>query len=72
MLVELGFEALEQRECIGSAAGESGENAILVQPAHLARAGLDDDVPERHLTVAAERDFAAAPDRKDGSAVKLR
>ena len=44
VLVELGFEALEQRECIGGRAGESGEHAIVVEPAHLARGGLDDDV----------------------------
>ena len=71
VLLELRLEALEQRERVGGAAGEAGEDAVLVQPPHLARAGLDDDVAERHLAVAAERDGRAAPDGEDGGAVKL-
>mgnify|MGYP003694320217 CR=1 FL=1 len=38
------------------APGKSGEHAIVVQAAHFARRRLDDDVAERHLAVAAERD----------------
>ena len=38
VLLELGLEALEQREGIGGGAGEAGEDLVVVQPAHLARA----------------------------------
>ena len=44
MFFELRFEALEERERIGGAAGESGEDAVLIEPPDLARARLDDDV----------------------------
>src|SRR5688500_8350610 len=71
VLVELRLEALEQRESVGGAAGEAGEDAVLVEAAHLLGAALDDDVAERHLAVAAERDRSIAPDRKNGGAVQL-
>src|SRR2546426_3014600 len=71
VLVELRLEALEEREGIRRAAGESGEDLILVQAPHLLRAALDDDLPERDLAVAAERDARAAANRKDGGAVEL-
>ena len=71
MLVKLRFEALEQREGVRSAAGEAGEDAILVQAAHLFRAALDDDVAERDLTVAAEGYGAIAPYRENSGAVEL-
>ena len=63
VLLELRLEALEQRERVRRAAGETGEDAVLVEAPHLARARLDDDVAERDLAVAAERDAAcrAAP-----------
>src|SRR5687767_3622395 len=62
VLVELRLEALEERERVGGAAGEAREDALLVEPPHLARAALDYDLTERHLAVAAERDGCAAPD----------
>ena len=71
MLVELGLEALEQGEGVGGAAGETGEDLAVVERAHLARGGLDDDVAEGDLTVAAERDTIAAPHRQDGRAAIL-
>jgi hypothetical protein len=71
VLFQLGLEALEQREGVGRAAGEAGQDLLLVEPAHLARAGLDDDVAERHLAVAAEGDAGAAAHGKNGGAVIL-
>ena len=62
VLLELRLEALEQRERVGGRPGKAGEHAIVVEPAHLARRGLDDDVAERHLPVAAER----SPRRRAG------
>src|SRR6185369_1937632 len=69
VLVELRLEALEQREGVRGAAGEAGEDAVLIKAAHLLRAALHDDVAERHLPVAAERDLAVAAHGKNGGAV---
>jgi len=44
---QLGLETLEQSEGVGCAAGESGQDTVVVQAPHLARAGLDHDVTER-------------------------
>src|SRR5258706_12922978 len=71
VLLELRFEALEEREGIGRAAGEAGEDAILVDAAHFLRAALDHDLTERHLPIAAERHGCAAANGKDGGAVEL-
>ena len=71
VLLELRLEALEQRERVGGAAGEAGEHLVVVEAAHLARVALHDDVAERHLAVAAERDAAAAAHGQDGGAVEL-
>jgi hypothetical protein len=71
MLVELRLEALEQRERVGGAAGEAGEDAVLVQAPHLLGAAFDDDVAERDLAIAAERHRALPTDGKDGGAVQL-
>src|SRR5260221_11033163 len=71
VLVELLLEALEQREGVGGAAGEASKDAILVQAPHFLRAAFDDDLAERHLAVAAERDARASPYGKNGGAVEL-
>ena len=60
IFVELRFKTLKQREGVRRAACETGQNALLIETAHLAGAGLDDDVAQRHLPVAAECDFAPA------------
>ena len=70
VLLELGLEALEQRERVGGRAGEAGEHLVVVEPADLARRRLDHDVAERDLAVAAERHGAVAAHGKDGRAVK--
>ena len=70
MLVELRFEALEQRERVGGRTGKSREHAVAVEAAHLARGRLDDDAAERHLAVAAERDGAVAANGKNRGSVK--
>ena len=71
VLLELGLEALEQRERIGRGAGESREHAFVIQPSHLARRRLDDDVAERDLPVAAQGDRAVASNGQNGCSVKL-
>src|SRR2546422_5666999 len=70
VLVELAFEALEQRKGVRRAAGESGEDAVLVQAPDFLRAAFDDDVAEGHLAVAAERHARAAAHGKNGGAVE--
>ena len=64
MFLQLGLEALEQGEGIGGAAGEAGQHLVLVQPAHLAGSGLDDDIAEGDLAVAAEGDVRCRGARK--------
>ena len=54
ILLELRFEAREQRERIGGRPGEPGQDVVVVEPADLARALLDDGVAERDLAVAGE------------------
>jgi hypothetical protein len=71
MLLQLGLEALEQRESIGRSPGEASQNLVVVEPAHFARSGFDDDVAERHLTVAAQGDSSAAAHAEYGGAVIL-
>ncbi len=68
---QLGLEALEQREGVRRAAGEAGKDFFTVEPPHLARSALDDDIAERHLAVAAQGDDGSAPDGKNGGAVIL-
>src|SRR5690606_32443398 len=65
MLLQLAVEAFEQGEGIGRAAGESGDDLAVVQPAHLARTGLDDGVAQGDLAVTTQRDLVAAPYRYD-------
>ena len=36
VLLQLGFEAREKRECIGGRSGETGENLVLIEAANLA------------------------------------
>jgi hypothetical protein len=69
VLLELGLEPLEQRECVGGRAGEAADHVALGEPAHLAGVGLDDGLADRHLPVAADDDAAALADGEDGGAV---
>ena len=71
VLVEFGFEALEQREGVGRAAGKTGKNVAVVERAHLARRCLDDDVAQRDLTIPAQGDAIATPHGQDGGAAVL-
>ena len=58
VLLELGLEALEQGEGVGRAAGETRRAPCRRSRRRtLRRVALHDDVAERHLAVAAERDL---------------
>src|SRR6185437_4750654 len=69
VLLQLAFEALEEREGVRRAAGEAGDHLVVVELAHLACVALHDGVAERHLAVAGQRDDAVAPHAKNGRAV---
>ena len=60
MFVELGVEALEQRESVSRRTGEAGQDPVVMQPANFFCALLDDDVAESDLAIAAHRDLRAA------------
>ena len=68
---QLGFEAFKQREGIGRATGKAGQDAFVVEAAHLARAGLDDDVAQSHLAIATEGDMLATSHREYGGTAIL-
>jgi hypothetical protein len=72
ILIELGFQPLEQRERVGRSAGEAADYLALAEPAHLLGVGLDDRLPDRDLTVAAHGYQAALAHGQDGRAVPLR
>ena len=66
ILLELGFQPLEQREGVGGRAGEAGDDLALAEPAHLLGVGLDDRLAEADLAVAADPRPAALAHRQDG------
>ncbi len=70
-LLELAFEALEQREGIRRAAGKAREHLVVVEAAHLAGVALHDGVAEGDLPVAAHGDRAVLADGQDGRAVRI-
>src|SRR5690606_7779026 len=71
VLVELLLEQLEQRECIGRAAGESGEHAAVAKATDLAGIAFHDLVAHRDLAVAPDRDAAVTAYTKNRRAVKF-
>ena len=71
VFVELRLEALEQRERIRRPPGEARENLVVVQAPDLACARLHNDVAQRYLAVAAQRNFAVAARGQDRRSVEL-
>ena len=65
-LLELGFEAREQREGVGRGAGESGQNLVVVKAAQLFGGGFQHFLAERDLAVAGHHDFSVPAHAKDG------
>ncbi len=66
---ELGFEPLEQREGVGGRAGETADDAAVVETAHLAGVGLHHRLAHRYLAVADDDDLVGAASGKDGGSV---
>ena len=69
ILLELGLEAGEQREGVGRRAGKAGQDAIVVEPADLPGALLDDGLAERDLAVARQHRLVPMTDRENRRAV---
>ena len=69
ILLELGFQPLEQSESVGGGAGKAADHVAFAEPAHLLGIGFDDGLADRDLAVAADRDQAALADGQDGGAV---
>src|SRR5690606_16764201 len=63
---QLRFEALEQGEGVGGAAGETGNHLVVEQAADLAGVAFHDGVAKRYLAVAADDDTVATAYRYDG------
>src|SRR5690242_9206741 len=71
VLVELRLEALEQRERVRGAPGESGEYPVVMEAPHLACARFHHDVAERDLAIAAQSDLSVATRRYDRGSVEV-
>ena len=72
VLLQLALEPGEEREAVGRPAGEPRQHAVVIEPAHLLRAVLDDGLAERDLTVTGHDDLALMTDGKHGRGVDLR
>src|ERR1700687_3523463 len=66
ILLQLGLKSAEQGESVGSRAGKTGKNLVLVEAAHLLRPVLEDGSAERALTVSGHDTLVAAADAEDG------
>lgn len=70
-ILEAGFEALQKGEGVGRRPGKARQDLAVVQTPDLMSIAFHDDVAQRHLAVAPERDFAVMPDGKDGGRMKF-
>src|SRR5262249_3781308 len=64
-LLELGLETGEEREGVRSRAGESGDDLVVVEAPHLARAGFHARLVKRDLPIAGDRHAAVSSHRED-------
>jgi hypothetical protein len=58
ILLELGFEASEEGECVGCRTGESSEDFVVVKTTDFLRGVFDNGLAESDLSVAG-KDYAA-------------
>ena len=72
ILLELRFEAAEERESISSGTGKAGENSILVQPPNFSSCVLDDSFAQRDLAVCGHHNFAVATHTEHGGRANSR
>ena len=72
--LELGqraFEALEQGEGVGGAAGEPGQDLVVVETPYLAGVAFHHRLAEGDLAVAAQGDLAVLADAENGGGVQV-
>ncbi|MNP59153.1 hypothetical protein D3C76_1541310 [compost metagenome] len=67
MGLQFGFEALEQGEGVGGAAGKTCQHLAVVETMNLAGVALHDGVAEGDLAITADHDLAVAADGNYGS-----
>ena len=60
MGLQFGFEALEQGEGVGGAAGETSQYLAVVEAMNLAGVALHDGVAKRNLAIATDDDLTVA------------
>jgi hypothetical protein len=72
VLFELGFESGKQSEGVRGGTGESGKDALVVEPPDLAGAVFDDGVAERYLAVTGQDGVAIVTHRENGGGVNHR
>ena len=71
MFFQLCFKQFKQGKGIGGAAGETGQDLVLVKAPHLAGVAFHDGVAHRHLAVAANDYAVAAAHGQNGRTSEL-
>lgn len=71
MLFQFGFKTFKKGEGVGCAAGEAGDDVIVVQAANLTGIAFHDGITHADLTIPANHDSAVAPNRKNSGAAIL-
>src|SRR5262249_12423372 len=71
MLLELAFEALEQRDGVGSGARKADDDFVIVQAPRFASGVLHDVVAHGDLAIGHEDNFGVLAHTQDRSAVHL-
>ena len=72
VLLQLGFEAREQREGVGGGTRKAGQHPVVVQPPDFLRAVFDHRLAEGDLAVAGEHGRVVMANGEDCGAVKHR
>ena len=71
MLVQLGFEILEEGKSISRAAGKARNDLVMMQAAHLAYVAFHYRVAHGGLAIGSDHHFIASADGEYGSTTKL-
>src|SRR6267142_1406167 len=71
-LLQLAFEAFEQRDRVGRGAREAGDDLVIVEAARLARGVLHHVIAHGHLAIGDEHDLVVLAHAQHRCAVHLR
>jgi hypothetical protein len=72
MLLELGFQPLEQRKRVCGSTGKAGDHIAFAEAPHLLGVRFHDGLADGDLTVPGDHHRAVLADGEDGGAVPLR